>query len=565
MLRTMLRSRSSRRALVSTLALLVAASATTGVLSGACREPTQITLEVRTDLRCADRITSAIVVGTLAQTAESLTSRPPAVETTDCTENGSGEAFIGSLVVVPSGDDTGEVAIKVVAGVGIPPVDCTGPTDKRCITARRVRKYVSSTKLVLPVLLADACRGVPCGADETCSRGRCVSVRCEDDGTCDPPPASDGGVTDASVDSPSTDPDAGAKTDADAGGGLPFEVSLGAEYSCALRRRDGAVFCWGKNDAHQVGQELGARYGTPTLVTLPLDPGEKVVALRASDIYATALSDRGRVFGWGNNEAGPLGPTNGTRMPFAMVDGGATALAVGQRTSCYLTTSQLRCEGQFVPGNYALPAVGLRSFCVGTTFLLGLTTNDGTVLGAWDTTSPAIPRFGDASADAGTPGQLTSISLKTRDLYCGGSFGLLVNPDGTVTGWGNNTTYVLSGDRSPDTVPVGDSPSLQGFTAFSTGIDTACAVKGGDAYCWGVDTSGQIVGSVSGTGHASVPTKVPGLPNQVGAVYAGGTHSCAQLVDGTVYCWGTNDQLQLGSGDSSTGVRPPAPVQGLAR
>lgn len=560
MLRTMLRSRSSRRALVSTLALLVAASATTGVLSGACREPTQITLEVRTDLRCADRVTSAIVVGTLAQTAESLTSRPPAVETTDCTESGNGEAFIGSLVVVPSGDDTGEVAIKVVAGVGIPPEDCTGPTDKRCITARRVRKYVSSTKLVLPVLLADACRGVPCGADETCSRGRCVSVRCEDDGTCDPPPAStDGGVTDASVDATSPD---GSVTDADAGASLPFEVALGDDYGCALRNRDGAIFCWGNNDAHQAGQESGARYGKPVPVALPLEPGERAIALRASGIYATALSDKGRVFGWGNNESGPLGSGSGTRLPFVMVNGGATALEVGQRTSCYLASGQLHCVGQYVPGDYALPAAGLSGFCVGTTYLLALG-KDGNVFGAFDGTSPALPRFGDASLDAGAPGQLGPLPLKAREVHCGGSVGLLVNPDGTVTGWGNNTTYVLTGDRPPETVPVGESPSLKGFTGFSTGIDTTCAVKGGDAYCWGVDTSGQIVGTVSGAGHESTPKKVPGIPNKVAAAYAGGSHSCAQLVDGTVYCWGANDQLQLGSGsDASTPVSP-GKVQGL--
>ncbi len=562
MLRTMLRSRSSRRALVSTLALLVAASATTGVLSGACREPTQITLEVRTDLRCADRVTSAIVVGTLAQTAESLTSRPPAVETTDCTESGNGEAFIGSLVVVPSGDDTGEVAIKVVAGVGIPPEDCTGPTDKRCITARRVRKYVSSTKLVLPVLLADACRGVPCGADETCSRGRCVSVRCEDDGTCDPPPAStDGGVTDA-TDGSVTD---GSVTDGnatDAGPSLPFEIALGYDHSCALRRRDGAVFCWGSNSAHQAGQAAGMVVAKPTRVDLPLESGEKIVALRASDEYTIALSDRGRVFGWGENASGPLGTgAVGKVMPLPVVDGGATAIAVGQRTSCYLTASQLRCVGQYVDADYALPAAGLRSFCVGTTYLLGLSASGETpILGAWDPSSPAIPRLGDASADSGTAGLLTALPLKARDVHCGGAYSLAVRPNGTVFGWGENSTYALTKDRLPQTLPVGDSPLLDGFESYSAGLDSACGLKGGKAYCWGLNETGQVTGTPGVA--VSNPTVVPNLPSAA-AVYAQGSHSCAQLTDGTVYCWGGNDKLQLGAGGDASTALSAVKVQGL--
>jgi hypothetical protein len=560
MVRSMLRSTSSRRALVSSLVLLLGASATTGALSGACREPTQITLEVRTDLRCADRITSAIVVGTLAQTAESLASRPPAVETTDCTESGNGEAFVGSLVVVPSGDDTGEVAIKVVAGVGIPPEDCTGPTDKRCITARRVRKYVSSTKLVLPVLLADACRGVPCGADETCSRGRCVSVRCEDEGTCDPPPAStDGGVPDAPVDAPDAIvPDA---TVPDAGTSLPFEIALGYDHSCALRRRDGAVFCWGSNDGHQAGQVPTANVAKPTRVDLPLESGEKIVALRAADQYTMALSDRGRLFGWGHNESGPMGPLPGPLMPVPVVDGGATAIAVGQRTSCYLTASQLRCVGQYVDADYALPAAGLQSFCVGTTYLLGISgSGESPLVGAWDPLSPAIPRLGDASADAGPAGLLTTLPLKALAVHCGGAYSLAVRPNGTVFGWGENSTYVLTKDRPAATLPVGDSPLLDGFESYSAGLDSACGLKGGKAYCWGLNEKGQVTGTPGIA--VSNPTLVPNLPSAA-AVYAQGSHSCAQLTDGTVYCWGGNDKLQLGAGGDASTALQAVKVQGL--
>ena len=45
-------------------------------------------------------------------------------------------------------------------------------------------------------------------------------------------------------------------------------------------------------------------------------------------------------------------------------------------------------------------------------------------------------------------------------------------------------------------------------------------------------------------------------------VSAGGEHSCAVLLDGTVTCWGANESGQLGNGKTSPSATP-VPVSGI--
>lgn len=552
--------RPSKRA----FAVLVGGLLVASLATNACREPTQITVELRTDVACSARLTTAVVVGTLPQTNESLASRPAAVQTTDCTQASPGDAFIGSLVVVPSGDKTGEVAIKVVVGVGIPPEECTSPTDKRCITARRVRKYVADTKLVLPITMNDACRGVPCGADETCSRGRCVSVRCEDDGTCNPPPVVDD-AGDASTVFDATDgsnsPD-GARPDG--GTSLPFDVSLGDDFSCVLRKRDGSVFCWGRNDDGQAGQGATSLPVTrPSKVLIPVEATEKIVSLRAGQRHVIALSDRDKVYGWGSNGQGALGDGGSVSRPPTLLWTGASAIGAGERASCYLVGRTLRCVGDLIAGDYSVRS-DLQDFCVGTQYVLGLTKtgatmsgSGGDVVGNWRPDARSFP----SGIDAGLPGmELFPLKIEARAVYCGPHFSLATMADGGVVGWGANAAYPLTEDRpTGDNLPLEDSPSLGGFSRLSAGVDHACGLSANKTYCWGDNSTGQV----DGMDAAARFTKPQELARAVSAteIYAGHSHSCAQLAGGRILCWGANKSSEIvpDGGD----VMAPTEVQGL--
>ena len=176
------------------------------------------------------------------------------------------------------------------------------------------------------------------------------------------------------------------------------------------------------------------------------------------------------------------------------------------------------------------------------------------MLGAWDGVSSAFP----GGVDAGS-GQLATLGISARSVHCGGDYSLVSNGDGTVSGWGTNTAYPLTVDRPLEQrLPIGRSPSLTGFSNLSAGLDLACGLKANKPYCWGLNDRGQATGTLA---PATMPTDL-GIVDAA-EVYAGVTHSCAQLAGGRILCWGSNDFSQISSGPS--GLKAPTEVLGLAQ
>lgn len=536
-------------AALSVLMTLAAASA--------CREPTHLALELTTDVSCGERITTAIVVGTLQDSAKSLDERPATTQTSACTQRGAGDGFIGTLAITPSGDDTDEVAIKVVAGIGIPPEQCTDPKDKRCIVARRVRKYAPHTKVTVPIVLNDACRGVPCGADETCSRGSCVSVRCEDLGTCEPPapPQRDAGREDAADASSEDAGDAAGDASPDAGPQANYKLALGHTFTCALRTRDHAVFCWGDNTKGQVGSAAGvAPVTTPTPVVWPSSPAGPVVELVAAADRVLARLENGDVWGWGMGNSGNLGDVDGPILPRRLWAGlkGVTAVAAGRDSTCLrLGGGSVQCFGSKTSG-VVYPDTGFAEHCCGSTFLVGRAA-DGGVFGArWEVGAPNPMDSAPFALDAG----VVSFGLNgTRSIHCGDSFGLVQMADGGVVGWGSNVPDPFTGEFLNVEYPKVFISSLAGYSSLSAGVDHVCGINSGDVYCWGSGESGAVDGTV-GPNHP-IPVKLAFGSSPAAAVYAGWTHSCAVLTDNTVWCWGSNQNGQL----AQTGLASSGPIR----
>lgn len=99
-----------------------------------------------------------------------------------------------------------------------------------------------------------------------------------------------------------------------------------------------------------------------------------------------------------------------------------------------------------------------------------------------------------------------------------------------------------------DTGPVG--PQF-GATWVAAGQNHTCAVRLGNVYCWGNNDHGQLGYPVITTPRSNKPLKIPNFGAGVGSgkamvkVFAGGAHSCAIDVDGSLFCWGANDSGQL--------------------
>ncbi len=97
------------------------------------------------------------------------------------------------------------------------------------------------------------------------------------------------------------------------------------------------------------------------------------------------------------------------------------------------------------------------------------------------------------------------------------------------------------------TAGAGTVGGLGDVTALAAGGSHQCARRsGGGVLCWGDNTNGQI-GDRTTVAARPTPTPPAGLGTAT-SVTAGRQHSCAQLPDGTVRCWGRNDLGQLGDG-----------------
>ena len=87
----------------------------------------------------------------------------------------------------------------------------------------------------------------------------------------------------------------------------------------------------------------------------------------------------------------------------------------------------------------------------------------------------------------------------------------------------------------------------------------------GSLYCWGYNAYGQLgkgtdcaqgsyIDSCNGNEGISSPIEV-NLPvgRTAEAIATGYSHTCAILDDSSLWCWGDNDQGQLGVGNFSSG------------
>jgi hypothetical protein len=160
-----------------------------------CLGATQITLHVTTSAMCKDTSQwKGVAIYTGSPT--DVETKAATLTTTACGAGGQ----IGTLVLVPTGSDSDEIGIRVVAGLTRAPEDCAANLYDGCIVARRTLRYSPHKALDMYVALADNCVGVSCDPMHTCVDGTCVdsnsvgttngtppgaTVRCGDNGvTC---------------------------------------------------------------------------------------------------------------------------------------------------------------------------------------------------------------------------------------------------------------------------------------------------------------------------------------------------------------------------------------------
>jgi alpha-tubulin suppressor-like RCC1 family protein len=176
----------------------------------------------------------------------------------------------------------------------------------------------------------------------------------------------------------------------------------------------------------------------------------------------------------------------------------------------------------------------------------------------WGTSNPAakqkVPTL-VAGFESGVTTIAVGVSnvcaIKSGALYCvgGNAFGQI--GDNTIV---DKTVFTPVSGMSSGVTDVAVVGEVTG-----TGSDTfhVCAVKSGQVYCWGSNTSKQVANT--STTSYKVPTLVSGIAGTATKVGVGATagtaFSCA-VSSGQAYCWGSNNVGQLGVGDNTDRATP---------
>jgi cysteine-rich repeat protein len=150
----------------------------------------------------------------------------------------------------------------------------------------------------------------------------------------------------------------------------------------------------------------------------------------------------------------------------------------------------------------------------------------------------------------------------------GEQFNCAIRANGSVWCWGDN----LEDQMGPQSLPNIDVPTplevtgLPPVVELQAGDDHVCVIDGvGQVWCWGDNDNRQLGQGGTGTTDSPTPLTVA-LPGGLAAIDLGlgQDHACAVLEDNTVACWGDDDNGQLGDGAAGTDNGVATLVPGLA-
>lgn len=144
----------------------------------------------------------------------------------------------------------------------------------------------------------------------------------------------------------------------------------------------------------------------------------------------------------------------------------------------------------------------------------------------------------------------TCVLATDRLIYCWGS-----NIYGQL---GNNSTNYAAEPVAVDMTGVLAGKTI---TALSTGIHHTCAIASDNlAYCWGRNQNGQLGNNSIINSPVPVPVDVTGVMagKLIHKISSGFTHTCAVDSLGQSYCWGANNAGQLGNNSTLQSTIPVA-------
>jgi hypothetical protein len=333
------------------------------------------------------------------------------------------------------------------------------------------------------------------------------------------------------------------------------------------------LWSWGLNDYGQLGDNSTTNRSVPVQDSGP--------ALNWGTLAEGGTKHSGGVRGgfgsllWGYNATGQLGTNDLTHYssPVQTVAGGGVwrQIACGEGTSAGVKTDGTLWtwgyNGYGQLGNNSITTTSSpvqtvsggntwKKVLVGSYMVIALKT-DGTL---WTWGENGAGQLGtNDTTNRSSPIQTVAGGTDWKDVGCGGSFCFGIKTDGTLWGWGANTSGHLGvGDAVNKSSPVqtvagGSWKQVSGSRGggYGAGIKTD-----GSLWMWGGNTNGSL--GTNDTTNRSSPIQTVAGGNNWKHVSCGNGHTAAIKTDGSIWCWGDNTYGQLGDG---TTTKRSSPVQ----
>ncbi len=330
-------------------------------------------------------------------------------------------------------------------------------------------------------------------------------------------------------------------------------IAAGGNQTCIVDK--GKAKCWGENDGGQLGEGTFENRNTPVDVTVLAD---EISFISVGYKHTCVLTKNGDVMCWGGGWTGRL--EGGT-------DGGYRAVAAGGFHTCLVTRAggaqcwggnALSGMGNDTEGDPGTPADvtgltdGIQGISAGVEFSCAIH-NGGAI--CWGLNDAG--QLGDGTFTSSLdPREVLGLTSGVKAIVAGVFHTCALTAGGEVWCWGENLSGELGdGSYQSSPVPVKVGGLEAGIQAVVVGGSHTCVLtKAGGVKCWGGNAGGQLGDGT--TTDRNVPADVSGLTSGVVAIAAGGSHTCAMMSDGSVKCWGQNEEGQLGNGTNTSSNTP---------
>lgn len=373
---------------------------------------------------------------------------------------------------------------------------------------------------------------------------------------------------------------AGCSTDTGPAAGGPRltgRLAAGDNFTCALDH-SGIAFCWGAGALGSLGNGGSAESATPVRVH-----GGPYSSITAGQAGACAIRFDGGVDCWGGAPPHCCGQAQNTLLePTPVVTSIRFArLALGAQAACGIARAgDAYCFGAQVEGSLgngeqedsAVPPVAVSGGHTFTNVSAGVlggcgVDRDGA---AWCWGANLFGELGIGDEPSGDPALepvLVSGGLRFISVSAGAAYVCGITTTGLTVCWGNNTAGQLGDSTTTDRLVPTPVPGANFVAVFAGAknevLDHTCALDAaGAASCWGANDRGQLGTTTAGAcpfagqfACAPAPVAVEGGLSFT-TLALGDAHTCGMVADGHVYCWGGNDDGELGDGTTTASATP---------